>query len=255
MTAYLIEHPPAQRQFRERGTTPSGVFVIHTAESTPDWVGDDTGAEGVARFIQGRADFGSYHQLCDSDSIILLVPLHMQAYGDGTGSNPHAIHISAATQAAKWDQAPAEWRRETVINMGVAAARSARWLEREHGIKVPARRISRPESEDRKPGFISHGERDPGRRTDPGASFPWDLFLESYEDALNPPDPTPNITDALQAKDLETRRTALRRVARFGSDEAQAVATRFLQGLTERERAEAKIERARTALRALEVKD
>lgn len=180
MTAYLVANRPKVRQFRERGTTPSGVIVVHTAESTPDWVGPDSGAESVARFIRDRSDYGSYHDLCDSDSIVDLVPYAMQAYGDGTGSNPHAYHVSAATQAAKWLQASEEWRRATVRNMARAAARYARWLRAEHGVIIPARRITRAQSEARMPGFISHGERDPGRRTDPGPAFPWGLFLKYY---------------------------------------------------------------------------
>lgn len=184
--AYLIAHPPRQRQFRERGTTPSGVIVIHTAENTPDWVGPDTGAEGVASFIQGRSDFGSYHLLVDSDSTVRLIPFHLQAYGDGTGSNPHAIHISAATQAAKWSKASPEWRLATARNMGKAAARAAKWLKRTHGVTVPARRITRAQSDARVPGFISHAERDPARRTDPGADFPWDVFLNAYQRAMRP---------------------------------------------------------------------
>lgn len=252
---YLVEHPPVQTQFRERGTTPSGVIVVHTAESTPDWVDADTGAEGVARFIQGRSDFGSYHALCDSDSIVPLVPPWMQAYGDGTGSNPHAFHISAATQAAKWAAAPADWRRETVLNMAAAAARYARWIKREHGTTVPARRIDRPASEVRQPGFISHAERDPSRRSDPGAGFPWELFLQGFSDALNPEPPTPNITAALQADSLEDRRAALRRVVRRAADDAAVrQATRWLEALTARERAEAKARDARTKLREHEVR-
>ena len=211
--AYLVDNPPRQRQFKERGTTPSGVIVVHTAESAPDWVDADTGAENVARFIQGRTDYGSYHVLCDSDSRIVLVPYHMQAYGDGTGSNPHAFHVSAATQAAKWKQAPEEWRRDTVINMAMACAHYAKWLEREHRIKVPAKRIDKPDSDRRKPGFISHGERDPGRRTDPGAAFPWKLFLDTFEQAMDPridvaPVPTPpgNLWDDLFREARKTRR-------------------------------------------------
>jgi hypothetical protein len=187
VTAYLITHPPKIRQFRDRGTTPSGVCVVHTAESTPDWVGHDTGAEGVANFISGRTDYGSYHDLTDSDSIVQLVPYGQQAYGDGTGSNPHAYHVSAATQAAKWNQASKEWREATVRNMAKAAARYARWIKREHGVTIPARRITRAQSEARVPGFISHGERDPGRRTDPGPDFPWDLFLTTYAAEMGTP--------------------------------------------------------------------
>jgi hypothetical protein len=180
MAAYLIDHPPAQRQFRPRAAKPSGVIVVHTAESTPDWVGHDTGAENVAAFIARRSDYGSYHDLCDSDSIVNLVPYDQAAYHDGTGSNDHSYGVSAATQAHKWSEAPREWREATVRNMARAAARYARWLKTNHGIDVPARRISRPKSEARVPGFISHGERDPGRRTDPGNEFPWQDFLNYY---------------------------------------------------------------------------
>lgn len=254
MSAYLIDNPPHQRQFRERGTTPSGVIVVHTAESSPDWQPPDTGAEAVAEFIRNRSDFGSYHWLCDSDSIVLLVPLHLQAYGDGTGSNPHAVHVSAATQAARWDAAPEAWREDTVRNMGAAAARTARWLKAEHGVDVPARRISRDQSDQRVPGFISHGERDPGRRSDPGATFPWQLFLDSYAEALDPPDPTPNITAALKAKSEPERRKALRKVMRHGDDPAARAAERWLNGLNRREKALQVIDNARAKLRELEVK-
>lgn len=181
MGAYLIDHPPKTRQFRDRTDRPSGVVVVHTAESTPDWVDHDSGAENVASFIANRTDYGSYHSLSDSDSIVPLVPWSMCAYHDGTGSNDHSVGISAATQAAKWMAAPERWRIATVINMATAAADYAKWLKRQRGIDIPARRISRAQSEAKTPGFISHAERDPSRRTDPGAEFPWDFFLDSYD--------------------------------------------------------------------------
>ena len=252
---YLIDNPPHVRQFRERGTTPSGVIVFHTAESTPDWVGDDAGAEAVARFIQTRTTFGSYHVLCDSDSILPLVPPHMQAYGDGTGSNPHAYHVSAATQAAKWAQAPQEWREETARNMGAAAARYAKWLKIEHGIDVPSRRVTKAESDARKPGFIAHGTRDPERRTDPGPDFPWDLAFEAFDEALTPPPrPTVGITRVLEADTEVERRAALRRLIRNAEPPISDLAQRWLTGLVWREKATEKISSARTALRELEVK-
>ena len=182
MTAYLITNPPRVRQFRERGTTISGVVVVHTAESYPDEAGPDTGAESVARFIQQRTTYGSYHRLCDSDSIVNLVPLSMQAYGDGTGTNPHAMHVSAATQAAKWPSLSKSWIEETVENMALAAHEFSDELERVHGVRIPARRVTKAQSTSRTEGFISHGERDPGRRYDPGASFPWGMFMEAFQD-------------------------------------------------------------------------
>lgn len=179
--AYLDDHPPARTQFRRRYAEPSGVIVVHTAESIADDTGPDTGAEAVAGFIARRADPGSYHLLADSDSVVQVVRFEYAAYGDGTGSNEHAIHLSYACRAADWPHMSAE-RRAAYIEQGArAAARAAEWLKAEHGIDVPARRVTRPQSDDRVPGFISHGERDPGRRTDPGAAFPWRLFLDRYD--------------------------------------------------------------------------
>lgn len=181
MTAYLITNPPRQTQFRRpRRAKPSGVCVVHTAENAPDLDGADGAAEAVARFIQGRADYGSYHDLTDSDSIVDLVPYDAEAYHDGTGSNPHSYGVSGATQAARWPTLPALRRRAMVRNMAKAAARYAAWLEREEGIVIPARRITRAQSEARVPGFLAHGDRDPERRSDPGKAFPWATFLSDF---------------------------------------------------------------------------
>lgn len=184
MPTYLQKHRPAQTQFRPRRAKPTGCIVVHTAESTPDTLGVDGGAEAVAAFIARRSDYGSYHVLADSDSRIRLVPFAQAAYGDGTGSNEWAIHVSGATTAAAWARLSPEYRAAIVIQMALGAATAARWLKRTHGIDVPAKRITRAESEAGLPGFISHGERDPGRRSDPGEDFPWDLFLATFRKAM-----------------------------------------------------------------------
>ena len=198
--AYLVDHPPRRRQFKNRGTKPSGVVVVHTAENGPDWNGPDGGAEGVAKFIQNRSDPGSYHDLADSDSIINLVPYDKQAYQDGTGTNPHAYAVSGATQAHRWNEAPRKWRRATVRNMALAASRYAKWIKKHHGITIPARRITRAQSDNRVPGFISHAERDPSRRSDPGAAFPWELFLDFYKEFMGEKPEEPKMNHAQKGK-------------------------------------------------------
>lgn len=225
MTAYLIEHPPRQRQFRERGTTPSGVIVLHTAENAPDLDGADGSAEAVARFIQGRSDFGSYHLLADRDSIVHLVPFGLQAYGDGTGSNPHAIHVSGATQAAAWGRMTRRQKRALAANMAKAAYRAAKWLEVTHGVEVPARRITRAQSDARVPGFITHAERDPERRSDPGAGFPWDYFLARYA-ALSSPKGTPN-WDRMYEAATDALRTVKRPKVKDAARRVQTIARRY----------------------------
>lgn len=254
MTAYLIENPPHVRQFRDRRAPYTGCTVVHTAENTPDWVNHDAGAEAVARFIQGRSDPGCYHWLVDSDSIINMVPLWLATYGDGTGSNEFAVHISAATQAAKWNQAPAEWRQETVRNMAAAAARTARWAKSKHGIIIPARRITKAESDNGKAGFISHAERDPARRTDPGKDFPWGMFFHEFEEIMDPRKPTPRITAVFEAGSEEERRRALRRVMRRSGEEAAHAAELWLRGFRLDDQGQRLRERGRTQLKTLEVR-
>jgi hypothetical protein len=181
VTAYLDAHPNRNlAQQRPRREKPSGVLIIHTAESALDVIGEDTGAEGVARYISERTTYGSYHRLADSDSVVAVARFEMTTYGDGTGSNDHAIHISFACRASDWARMSPDRRTAFIANGAKAAAEAARWLKKHHGITVPARRITRPESDHRVPGFISHAERDPDRRFDPGAHFPWQHFLAYY---------------------------------------------------------------------------
>lgn len=187
MPVYLVDNPPRTQQYRcPRRERPSGIIGVHTAESIADEVGPDTGAENVARFIVNRTNYGSYHLLADSDSIIQLVEFGCVAYHIGThGLNEHTIGISAACQAAKWNTYSAAWRDATVRNMARAAARAARWLKEHYGIMVPARRITLAQALRGEPGFLAHGDADPDRRTDPGRYFPWNDFLGYYAAEMN----------------------------------------------------------------------
>lgn len=217
--AYLLDHPPKRSQYRNpRRERPSGCVVLHSAENTPDTVATDGGAEAVARFIQGRSDPGSYHLLADSDSRIQLVPWSYEAFQDGTGSNPHAVGLSVATTAAWWPLAPDAWRNGAVEQLAIGAASYAEWLYRLHGITIPARRISRAESERRLPGFISHAERDPARRSDPGAHFPWRQFLDRYAQltAALGNAPTPPDVSSEEEHDMDLTRAEIVRADNSG---------------------------------------
>lgn len=187
--AYLRLHRPARAQFRSpRRQRPTGLTVIHTAESVMDSVGPDTGAEQVARFIRDRDTPGSYHDLVDSDSAIQLVRYGDEAYQDGTGSNPYALSISFACRAADWPRmSPA--KRAAFLRQGAAAfARQQKWLAAHGHPTTPLRKVTRTQSEAGAAGFIAHGSRDPGRRSDPGAAFPWAEWFAACAAAI---DPTP----------------------------------------------------------------
>lgn len=188
--AWLDDNPPRIRQFRCPRRRPiSGVIDIHTAESFPDEVGPDTGAENVARFIRDRTNYGSYHDICDSDSIIHLVRDSCESFSVGTlNLNHHGYGISAATQAHKWSQLGDEWVDATIQNMARAAAR----FVKRNGLHVPARWLTASQARDEIPGFIRHSVADPDRRSDPGTSFPSNTFFAYYLEEIGDVDqPTP----------------------------------------------------------------
>ena len=193
---HLLDNPPARKQFRTtRRAEPTGCIVLHTAENMLDLIGVDSGAENVARFISSRTDAaGSYHRVGDRDSVVRLVPFSFEAFHDGTGSNRWSIGISLAMRAADWQTVASEPRDLLVDAMVVMAVEASTWLHDEHGITVPARRITRAQSDAGQPGFIPHADRDPARRSDPGPHFPWGLFLARYaalteQETTMPPNP------------------------------------------------------------------
>lgn len=60
------------------------------------------------------------------------------------------------------------------------------------GTVIPARRITEKQARGKVPGFISHGELDPGRRSDPGAHYPWVAFLARYAELTRDLGTTPD---------------------------------------------------------------
>lgn len=192
MAAYLIDRKPARDQFAARTTWAksklTGLTVLHTAEGVMDTVGPDTGAEATAEFIRTRKDPGSYHDLVDSDSWLPLVPYHLGAYQDGTGSNGFALSISFACKTTDWARmSPA--KRRGFLHQGARAFANQQLYLRSVGAPLTRLRlISKAQSDAGMSGLIYHGHRDPGRRTDPGttpaAPFPLDEFIAECRGVL-----------------------------------------------------------------------
>ena len=178
-SAYLVTNPPIRQQFRlPRRATPTGAIVVHTAENRG--AGAAGSAKAVARFIERRPDPGSYHAIVDESEWIQLVPYEAEAFGEGSGGNRWALHLSFACRTTDWATMPDD-RRQRLLDQGAqAAAAMARWVKAKHGITVPARKIWSIEYRSGVPGFIGHAALDPKRRTDPGSDFPWSMFLAHF---------------------------------------------------------------------------
>lgn len=173
---FLLERKTAITQYletRRNGDKVSGVFVVHTWESAPDWVGPDSGFENNVDFLLRRTNYGSYHFACDSDSGGDLVPWWMEAF-HCRFTNNHSVGGSMMTKASKWKEAPREWREAVIKRLAEWFAKTADEIylddgsrTRRRGIDVPAEWRTREEAIAGVPGFVRHGTTDPGRRYDP----------------------------------------------------------------------------------------
>lgn len=179
---YLIDKPPRRQQWSTSGRSLKPVVVVHTAESGNDLTGSDERAENVANFIRTRTGAGSYHYIGDRDSIIPMIPPAYQAFGDGTGSNRFAIHISLAMNANIWPSL-SKTHRDQYVETAAHMAHMAGLYFKSKGLGMPRPvRLSKAASNAATAsGFISHANRDPARRSDPGRGFPWQQFLTRYQ--------------------------------------------------------------------------
>lgn len=182
---YLEEHPPKRAQSRARRDDVRSVISIHTAESGTDFAGIDLKAENVARFIRDRTTAGSYHLVGDSDSIVQLLDMNLEAFQARGGSNRWAIGISLAMNAADWAKLSTARRGQFVDTAAQMSVIAARWLQA-RGLPAPAAvRLTKAQAfRGDASGFIDHARLDPARRSDPGVGFPWQQFFRSYQAQL-----------------------------------------------------------------------
>lgn len=183
MGTYLEDHPNlTKKQYRyPRQSHVTGAIVLHDAECNPQFkLNADNAAESVAKFISIRSDAGSYHSIVDSDSICRVCRYEWEAYHEGTGGNRWSLGLSFACKTNSWDIAPPWWIDAILTNGAREAFNMAMWIKSTTGIIVPAERISAEDYRSGRPGFVAHGQLDPTRRTDPGKTFPWMIFLDKF---------------------------------------------------------------------------
>lgn len=183
---YLLDYNPGTPQYgfpRRGGYKPSGTVIMHTAECIADNIGEDLAAEGCAGMIARRADWGSYHCLCDSDSRINMAPWEYEVWGD-TETNNWAVHISAALRTTDWLTMPADRADRVYWNLASCAADFVVYMRDTYGVKVPLVRINGAQARAGVPGFCAHGDSGISR-SDPGKDFDWARFFNYTQQLLD----------------------------------------------------------------------
>lgn len=155
--------------------TPTGICV-HVTVNAPG-----TPAENVANW-QINTESGSYHELVDTRGLTLIANTDdWQVWAAGPTSNARHLHISLVM---KGTESRVDWlMQETLLR--TAAARAAIWVKR---YNFPVVKLSGADLRAGKKGLFGHidtahawGETD---HVDPGAGFPWDIFLGYINEEL-----------------------------------------------------------------------
>lgn len=172
MGYYLLDNPPASRQFWPSRNAPmTGGVVLHTTEG----VGGDNSAENTAGFISRRSDPGSYHCIVDWNSTVMLMPDDYTAFGvAASGYNSRCWMIALACKSSELDVD--DWATNVMIDR---AAKEMVDFWRRNGIDPVAANHSIGAGVLEGPGWAQHGEVQPWDRSDAFVHHPqaWGLGI------------------------------------------------------------------------------
>lgn len=154
------------RGCQPRAGTPISLIAIHTAEGALT-------TASLAAYLDGADVEASYHILVDDVGAVRYIDDSMAAWAMLSG-NPRALQL-CFTGFAAWSRE--EWLGHRRM-LALGAAQVASW-SRLH--QIPTRKLTPTQVGADWYGICGHwdwtlGKRD-GTHTDPGANFPWDVFI------------------------------------------------------------------------------
>lgn len=165
------------------------LIAIHTNEGpNPIDVYPDRTAENLARWMGNQRV--SYHKIVDDDSVVDYVEDGVYSWSLRSG-NSRSLNL-CFTGYAGWHRD--EWLlHDNMLRLGATVARV--WCQL---YAIPAQKIEPRDVAANRAGIIGHvdwtyGMKD-GTHTDPGAGFPWDIFLNKIHNGVvdsAPPFPLP----------------------------------------------------------------
>lgn len=166
------------RHYHRGRIAPIRLAVIHSME----WAEKGSTAEDCARMFATMTRQASAHVCVDNNSVVRCVKDTDTAWA-APGANADGLQMELAGFAR---QKRADWQdtysRALLKN---AAAVAAVWCKVH---RIPVRKLTRAELKAGRKGFTSHADVSAvykrSDHSDPGAGFPWDVFLDLVRDAL-----------------------------------------------------------------------
>jgi hypothetical protein len=201
MGFYLLDNPPASRQFYPtRTSAPTFAVGVHTSEG-PTGPGS---ARGLAGFISRRSDPGSYACIVDAEETIYMVPPEFTTFSvAASGYNSRTWHICLAGKSAELN--PDDANTQAMIARAGAAIRD---LWNAQGIALSAAQWIGTEALNR-PGLFCHGDVQPWDRSDAWSRHPDrgrldQMLTDAIAPAPIPPTPEDDDMAAILGRDAKT---------------------------------------------------
>lgn len=171
MSFALVSNP--HKNFYPSRRKPVDLIGLHVTAGLQDldMEGSDQSAEGTNRYGATTSRQASWHKCVDSDSIADALPDEYTAWHI-IGYNSNSLGLEISNRDARWDNKPEKWIEATLRN---AAKVCHAW---EQKFNVPRRILTKAQVDAGERGYTYHRFLDPSRRTDPGFTFPWDLFVQ-----------------------------------------------------------------------------